>query len=173
MRGNYFVKHLKGNSGDQIQKLASCQATRTKVAHMVVYAKTTWNWMEIHSSTTTCRSAKLFGRRLQSAYLNLQTNLMVVITSKEKLLKSLIPTKRVVSCRVIANKRKFGIVEHACLLIRLVESCHHQFVAAATHHLTGITKNPFHNISVHGSRVNTLALYHTVELNDGDVAQQQ
>jgi hypothetical protein len=41
MQGAYFVKHLKGNSGDQIQKLASCQAMRTKVAHAVVYAKTT------------------------------------------------------------------------------------------------------------------------------------
>ncbi len=40
MQGTYFVKHLKGNSGDQIQKLASCQATRTKVAHTVAYAKT-------------------------------------------------------------------------------------------------------------------------------------
>ena len=37
----YFVKHLKGNSGDQLKKLASCHATRTKVAHVVVYAKTT------------------------------------------------------------------------------------------------------------------------------------
>ena len=36
----YFVKHLKGNSGDQLKKLASCQATRTKVAHVFVYAKT-------------------------------------------------------------------------------------------------------------------------------------
>ncbi len=34
------MKHLKGNSGDQLKKLASCQATRTKVAHAVVYAKT-------------------------------------------------------------------------------------------------------------------------------------
>ena len=43
---------------------------------------------------------------------------MIIITSKEKLLKSLIPTKHVVSCRVIAkNKRKFGMVERACLLI--------------------------------------------------------
>jgi hypothetical protein len=41
MRGTYFVKHLKGDSGDQLKKLASCQATRTKVAHAVVYAKTT------------------------------------------------------------------------------------------------------------------------------------
>ena len=41
---------------------------------------------------------------------------MVVIMSKEKLLKSLIPTKHIVSCRVIANKRKFGKVERACLL---------------------------------------------------------
>ena len=38
--------------------------------------------------------------------------------SKEKLLKSLIPTKHDVSCRVIANTRKFGMVERACLLIR-------------------------------------------------------
>ena len=43
---------------------------------------------------------------------------IIVITSKEKLLKSLIPTKHVVSCRVIANKRKFGMVKGACLLIR-------------------------------------------------------
>jgi hypothetical protein len=41
MWGTYFVKHLKGNSGDQLKKLASCQTTRTKVAHTVVYAKTT------------------------------------------------------------------------------------------------------------------------------------
>jgi hypothetical protein len=98
---------------------------------------------------------------------------MVVITSKEKLLKSLIPTKHVVSYRVIANKRKFGIVERACLLIRLVKSYHRQCVAAATHHLTGTAKKPFHSISVHGLRANTLALHHTVELNDSDVAQQQ
>ena len=39
MWGTYFVKHLKGNSGDQLKKLASCQATRTEVAHMVVYVK--------------------------------------------------------------------------------------------------------------------------------------
>jgi hypothetical protein len=39
MGGTYFVRHLKGNSGNQVQKLADCQATRTKVAHAVVYAK--------------------------------------------------------------------------------------------------------------------------------------
>jgi hypothetical protein len=39
MRGTYFVTHLKGNSGNQIQKLADSQATRTIVAHAVVYAK--------------------------------------------------------------------------------------------------------------------------------------
>jgi hypothetical protein len=39
MRGTYFVRHLKGNSGNQIQKLADSQANRTKVAHAVVYAK--------------------------------------------------------------------------------------------------------------------------------------
>jgi hypothetical protein len=39
MRGTYFVRHLKGNSGNQIQKLADSQAIRTKVAHAVVYAK--------------------------------------------------------------------------------------------------------------------------------------
>ena len=27
MRGTYFAKHLKGKSGDQLKKLASCQAT--------------------------------------------------------------------------------------------------------------------------------------------------
>jgi hypothetical protein len=37
--GTYFVRHLKRNSGNQIQKLADSQATRTKVAHVVVYAK--------------------------------------------------------------------------------------------------------------------------------------
>ena len=95
---------------------------------------------------------------------------MVVIMSKEKLLKSLIPTKHIVSCRVIANKRKFGKVERACLLIRSVKSCRRQFVAAAPHHLTGIAKKPFHSISVQGSRANTLALHHTIELNDGNVA---
>ena len=70
MQGPYFVKHLKGNSGDQLKKLASCQATRTKVAHAVIYVKTTWNWMEMHSSTTTHRSVKFFGRWLLKVYLN-------------------------------------------------------------------------------------------------------
>ena len=131
--------------------------------------------MEIRSSTTTHPGAKLFGRRLQSASSNWQINWMVVLTSKEELLKSLIPTKHIVSCRVIANKRKFGIVERACLLIRLVKSCRRQFVAAALHHLTltGIAKKPFHSISVHGLWADILALHHTVELNDGNVAQQQ
>jgi hypothetical protein len=41
MRVTYFVKHLKGNSRDQLKKLASCQATRTKVARGIVYAKMT------------------------------------------------------------------------------------------------------------------------------------
>jgi len=39
MRGTYFVRHLKGNSGNLIQKLADRQATRMKVAHAVVYAR--------------------------------------------------------------------------------------------------------------------------------------
>ncbi len=39
MRGTYFVRHLKGNSGNLIQKMADGQATRTKVAHAVVYVK--------------------------------------------------------------------------------------------------------------------------------------
>jgi hypothetical protein len=36
MRGTFFVRYLKGNSGDQIKKLAESQATRTKVANAVV-----------------------------------------------------------------------------------------------------------------------------------------
>ena len=39
MRGTYFVGHLKKNSGNQIAKLASSQATRAKVASAVVSAK--------------------------------------------------------------------------------------------------------------------------------------
>ena len=39
IRGKYFVRHLKGNSGNLIQKLADRQATRMKVAHAVVYAR--------------------------------------------------------------------------------------------------------------------------------------
>jgi hypothetical protein len=58
MRGTYFVKYLKGNSGDQQKKLASCQATRMKVAHMVVYAKTTVESdgdAFIHDNTPECQ----------------------------------------------------------------------------------------------------------------------
>ena len=65
------------------------------------------------------------------------------------------------------------MVERACILIRLVKSCSRQFVAAAPHHLMGIAKKPFHSISDQGSRANTLALHHTLELNDGNMAQQQ
>jgi hypothetical protein len=36
MRGTFFVQHLKGNSGDQIKKLAESQATRMKVANAVL-----------------------------------------------------------------------------------------------------------------------------------------
>ncbi len=53
------MKHLKGNSGDQIQKLASCQATRTKVAHAVVYAKMTVESdgdTFIHNNTPECQA---------------------------------------------------------------------------------------------------------------------
>ena len=59
MRGTYFAKHLKGNSGDQIQKLARCQETRTKVAHAVVYAKTTVESdgdTFIHDNTPECQA---------------------------------------------------------------------------------------------------------------------
>jgi hypothetical protein len=58
MRGTYFVKHLKGKSGDQLKKLASCQATRTKVAHAVIYAKTTVELdgdAFIHDNTPECQ----------------------------------------------------------------------------------------------------------------------
>ena len=61
MRGTYFAKHLKGNSGDQIQKLASCQATRTKVAHAVVYAKTMVELdgdTFIHDNTPECEALR-------------------------------------------------------------------------------------------------------------------
>jgi hypothetical protein len=54
----YFVKHLKGNSGDQLKKLASCQAMRTKVAHAVVYAKMTVESDDnafIHDDTPECQ----------------------------------------------------------------------------------------------------------------------
>jgi hypothetical protein len=34
-RGTYFVKHLKGNSGNHMKKLIDSQATRTKVANAV------------------------------------------------------------------------------------------------------------------------------------------
>ena len=60
MRGTFFVKHLKGNSGDQLKKLASPQATRTKVAYVVVYAKTTTVESDgedvfIHDDTPECQ----------------------------------------------------------------------------------------------------------------------
>ena len=58
MRGTYFVKHLKGNSGDQLKKFASCQETRTKVAHAVVYVKTTVESdgdAFIHNNTPECQ----------------------------------------------------------------------------------------------------------------------
>ncbi len=35
MRGTFFVRHLKCNSGNQIQKLVKIQATRTKVSHLL------------------------------------------------------------------------------------------------------------------------------------------
>ncbi len=59
MQGTYFVKLLKGNSGGQIQKLASCQATRTKIAHAVVYVKTTVELdgdTFIHDNTPECQA---------------------------------------------------------------------------------------------------------------------
>ena len=59
MWGTYFVKHLKGNSWGQIQKLASCQATRTKVTHVVVYAKMTVESdgnMFIHDNSPGCQA---------------------------------------------------------------------------------------------------------------------
>ena len=39
MQGTYFVRHLKGYSRNLIQNLADRQATRTEVAHAVVYAR--------------------------------------------------------------------------------------------------------------------------------------
>ena len=39
MWGTYFVGHLKGISGNQTQKVADSQVTKTKIAHAVIYAK--------------------------------------------------------------------------------------------------------------------------------------
>jgi hypothetical protein len=58
MRGTYFLKHLKGNIGDQLKKMASSQATRTKVAHAVVYAKMVVELDEkafIHDNSQKCQ----------------------------------------------------------------------------------------------------------------------
>jgi hypothetical protein len=58
MWGTYFVKHLRANSGDQLKKLASCQATRTKATHTIVHAKTTVKADEnpfIHNNTPECQ----------------------------------------------------------------------------------------------------------------------
>ncbi len=39
MQGTFFIKHLKRNSANKIQKLANSQTTRTQMAHVVVNAK--------------------------------------------------------------------------------------------------------------------------------------
>jgi hypothetical protein len=39
MRGTYFVKHPKGNSGNHTKKLIDSQATRTKVTNAVYQSK--------------------------------------------------------------------------------------------------------------------------------------
>ncbi len=71
IQGTYFVRHLKGNSGNQIQKLADSQATRTKVAHTVVYTEKVESdddsdmfVSDIH------QSVRHFGRWLQIMFLN-------------------------------------------------------------------------------------------------------
>ena len=59
MRGAYFAKHLKENNRDQLKKLASCQAMRTKVAHAVVYVKTMVELdvdTFIHDNTPECQA---------------------------------------------------------------------------------------------------------------------
>jgi hypothetical protein len=79
MRGTYFVKHLKGKSGDQLKKLASCQATRTKVAHAVVYAKTMVELdgdAFIHDNTPECQVLWLWEMATESVF---ELNLMIVI----------------------------------------------------------------------------------------------
>jgi hypothetical protein len=58
MRGMFFVRHLKGNSGDQIKKLAESQATRTKVANAVVCSQ---KIAEETGGHLTCRRLKRFG----------------------------------------------------------------------------------------------------------------
>lgn len=39
MQGTYFVRHLKGNSGDHMKKLIDNQSTRTKVANAAYRSK--------------------------------------------------------------------------------------------------------------------------------------
>jgi hypothetical protein len=39
MRGTYFVRRLKGNSRNQVQKMSDSQATRTRVSNTIVCAK--------------------------------------------------------------------------------------------------------------------------------------
>ena len=97
---------------------------------------------------------------------------MIVITRSSNL-ESFIPTKYVVSCRVVTYQIKFGRIECTCLLVRTVESCRCQLVGAAANHLSSIPKKPFYHVSVHGPQANALALYQTVDLHDHDVSQQQ
>jgi hypothetical protein len=74
MQGTFYGRHLKGNRGNQIQKLADNHATRTKVAHTVVYAKKVEPGDDTFVSDNIHESVKHFGRWLRIMYLNWQVH---------------------------------------------------------------------------------------------------
>ncbi len=89
---------MKGNSDDQIQTLADSQATRTKVAHAVMYA----NKVESDDNAFVSNNRpewQALGRQLCLMFLNWQTQTIIVISN----LVFYISTKHVCPCRIIAN----------------------------------------------------------------------
>jgi hypothetical protein len=135
MQGTYFVRHLKGNSGNQIQKMADSQATRTKVAHAVVYAKKIEPDGDTFVSDDTLECQVLWETATDNVFKLADAG--TIIISKPEYFS----TKHGGSCRIVANYRKFGGIESARLLVRSVKLCHRQLVGNAAHHLLGISKN--------------------------------
>jgi hypothetical protein len=58
--------------------------------------------MRIHSSPTTHQSVELFGQQLLIMFLNLQTQMMMIVIISTKL-EFFISTKHIGSCRIIAD----------------------------------------------------------------------
>ena len=86
---------------------------------------------------------------------------------------SFLSFKNITARFIIANN--VVLAEDECLLLEvcMLPPSSHELVGAPAHHLARITKKPFHDVGVQRAGCNALPFLYAVDLDRGDMREQQ